>query len=51
MKELLATCIEGHTLTEEQAEEVMNSIMSGQATPSQIASLYNSIPQSTKRTS
>ncbi|MFV2050892.1 anthranilate phosphoribosyltransferase [Metabacillus sp. YM-086] len=41
MKELLATCIEGHTLTEEQAEEVMNSIMSGQATPSQIASLVS----------
>jgi anthranilate phosphoribosyltransferase len=41
MKELLATCIEGQTLTEEQAEEVMNSIMSGQATPSQIASLVS----------
>ena len=39
MKKLLAHCIEGNTLSEEQAEQVMNSIMTGNATPSQIASL------------
>lgn len=41
MKELLAECIEGKTLTELQAEEVMNLIMTGNATPSQIASLVS----------
>ncbi|MDQ0228756.1 anthranilate phosphoribosyltransferase [Metabacillus malikii] len=41
MKNLLAQCIEGTTLTEEQAEEVMNLIMTGNATPSQIASLVS----------
>ncbi len=41
MKELLARCIEGKTLTEQQAEEVMDSIMVGEATPSQIASLVS----------
>lgn len=41
MKKLLAHCIEGNTLSEEQAEQVMNSIMTGQATPSQIASLVS----------
>ncbi|MGM0873990.1 MAG: anthranilate phosphoribosyltransferase [Bacillota bacterium] len=41
MKELLAECIEGKTLTESQAEEVMNLIMTGNATPSQIASLVS----------
>lgn len=41
MKELLAACIEGKTLTEEQAEGVMNLIMSGNATPSQISSLVS----------
>ncbi|WP_226666869.1 anthranilate phosphoribosyltransferase [Metabacillus litoralis] len=41
MKKLLAHCIEGHTLSEEQAEQVMNSIMTGHATSSQIASLVS----------
>ncbi|WP_299088347.1 anthranilate phosphoribosyltransferase [uncultured Metabacillus sp.] len=41
MRELLAKCIEGKTLSETQAEEVMNSIMAGDATPSQIASLVS----------
>ncbi|TXC93285.1 anthranilate phosphoribosyltransferase [Metabacillus litoralis] len=41
MKKLLAHCIEGNTLSEEQAEQVMNSIMTGNATPSQIASLVS----------
>lgn len=41
MRELLAECIEGKTLTETQAEQVMNSIMTGNATPSQIASLVS----------
>ena len=41
MKKLLAHCIEGKTLSEEQAEQVMNLIMTGNATPSQIASLVS----------
>jgi anthranilate phosphoribosyltransferase len=41
MKELLAQCIEGNTLTEKQAEQVMDSIMEGEVTPSQIASLVS----------
>ncbi|HZH60308.1 MAG TPA: anthranilate phosphoribosyltransferase, partial [Metabacillus sp.] len=41
VKELLARCIEGKTLTERQAEEVMDLIMTGEATPSQIASLVS----------
>ncbi|APH04604.1 anthranilate phosphoribosyltransferase [Bacillus weihaiensis] len=41
MKQLLAHCIEGNTLSEGQAEQVMNEIMSGHATPSQIASLVS----------
>ncbi|MCV9888352.1 anthranilate phosphoribosyltransferase [Metabacillus halosaccharovorans] len=41
MKELLAKCIEGNTLTERQAEDVMDLIMTGEATPSQIASLVS----------
>jgi anthranilate phosphoribosyltransferase len=41
MIELLAKCIEGETLTEEQAENVMNLIMTGNATSSQIASLVS----------
>jgi anthranilate phosphoribosyltransferase len=39
LKSILKSCLEGHTLTEQTAEEVMNKIMEGQATPSQIASL------------
>jgi anthranilate phosphoribosyltransferase len=38
-RELLNKCILGSTLTEKEAEEVMNQIMSGNATDSQIASL------------
>ncbi|MFC0271606.1 anthranilate phosphoribosyltransferase [Metabacillus herbersteinensis] len=41
MKELLAKCIEGETLSESQAEYVMNQIMTGHSTPSQIASLVS----------
>jgi anthranilate phosphoribosyltransferase len=41
MKELLAKCIDGETLSEAQAEDVMNAIMTGNATPSQIASLVS----------
>lgn len=41
MRDLLAKCIEGRTLSETQAEEVMNMIMAGEATPSQIASLVS----------
>jgi anthranilate phosphoribosyltransferase len=40
-KELLAKCIEGHTLTESESFEAMVSIMSGKATPSQIASFLS----------
>jgi anthranilate phosphoribosyltransferase len=38
-KSILRMCMEGQFMTEEQAEQVMNEIMSGEATPSQIASL------------
>ncbi|MFC0470284.1 anthranilate phosphoribosyltransferase [Halalkalibacter kiskunsagensis] len=38
-KTILRTCMEGQYMTETQAEQTMNEIMSGQATPSQIASL------------
>lgn len=41
MKKLLAKCIEGETLSEAQAEYIMNQIMTGHATPSQIASLVS----------
>lgn len=41
MKEILAQCIEGKTLTEAQAEQVMDAIMTGNATSSQIASLVS----------
>ena len=37
-KQLLAKCINGYTLTEEEAYEAMMVIMSGEATASQIAS-------------
>ncbi|WP_100407217.1 anthranilate phosphoribosyltransferase [Bacillus solitudinis] len=39
LKQQLIECIEGKTLSESEAEQVMNEIMIGQATPSQIASL------------
>ncbi|SFE34037.1 anthranilate phosphoribosyltransferase [Alteribacillus iranensis] len=39
IKELLNECIEGKTLTEEEAKQVMDEIMGGNATQSQIASL------------
>lgn len=38
-KEMLKTAIEGNTLTTEEAREAMDTIMNGEATPSQIASL------------
>ena len=41
MKEQLAACIEGKTMTESQAEHVMNQVMTGQASASQIASLIS----------
>ncbi|MEC2077464.1 anthranilate phosphoribosyltransferase [Metabacillus fastidiosus] len=41
MKQLLARCIEGKTLTEAEAEYVMDQIMTGNATSSQIASLIS----------
>ncbi|MDT8860008.1 anthranilate phosphoribosyltransferase [Alkalihalobacillus sp. MEB130] len=39
LKEILRSCMEGQTMSEVQAEETMNEIMKGEATPSQIASL------------
>jgi anthranilate phosphoribosyltransferase len=41
LKEYLKDCLEGKTLTETEAENIMNEIMSGVATPSQIASLLS----------
>jgi anthranilate phosphoribosyltransferase len=41
LKDLLKECIEGKTLTEIEAEKVMDEIMKGEATPSQIASLLS----------
>ncbi|WP_246942186.1 anthranilate phosphoribosyltransferase [Bacillus pinisoli] len=41
LRDLLLDCIEGKTLTVAEAEEVMNEIMSGDATESQIASLLS----------
>ncbi|TES57739.1 anthranilate phosphoribosyltransferase [Halalkalibacterium halodurans] len=38
-KETLRECMEGHTLAERKAEQVMDAIMKGEATASQIASL------------
>ncbi|ANB60184.1 anthranilate phosphoribosyltransferase [Anoxybacteroides amylolyticum] len=40
-KQLLAKCIDGHTLTETEAYEAMTMIMSGEATASQIASFLS----------
>ncbi|BDG46747.1 MULTISPECIES: anthranilate phosphoribosyltransferase [Parageobacillus] len=40
-KQLLAKCVEGYTLTEEEAYEAMTAIMSGEATASQIASFLS----------
>lgn len=40
-KQLLAKCIEGYTLTEEEAYEAMMMIMSGEASASQIASFLS----------
>ncbi|MCK0472116.1 anthranilate phosphoribosyltransferase [Halalkalibacter sp. APA_J-10(15)] len=39
LKDVLRHCMNHETLSTEQAEQVMNEIMSGHATPSQIASL------------
>jgi anthranilate phosphoribosyltransferase len=41
MKTLLSKCIEGHTLTEEEAMAAMNQVMEGKATSSQIASFIS----------
>ncbi|WHZ56311.1 anthranilate phosphoribosyltransferase [Metabacillus hrfriensis] len=41
MKTLLSKCIEGHTLTEEEATAAMNQVMEGKATSSQIASFIS----------
>lgn len=38
-KEMLAKCIEGHVLTQQEAKQMMDEVMQGRATPSQIASL------------
>ncbi|MGY4690104.1 anthranilate phosphoribosyltransferase [Salibacterium sp. K-3] len=38
-KQLLKTCMEGNSLSEKEAEQVMDEIMEGRATESQIASL------------
>ncbi|WP_227936194.1 anthranilate phosphoribosyltransferase [Alkalihalobacillus deserti] len=38
-KSILRSCMEGNTMSEQEAEQVMDEIMNGQATPSQIASL------------
>lgn len=39
LKDILRTCMDGYTMTEKEAENAMNQIMGGEATPSQIASL------------
>lgn len=39
LKSVLRECMDGKTMNEREAEEVMNLIMNGKATPSQIASL------------
>ncbi|MCL7745915.1 anthranilate phosphoribosyltransferase [Halalkalibacter alkaliphilus] len=39
LKDILRSCMDGHTMTEAEAEKAMNEIMQGAATPSQIASL------------
>ncbi|MGD6795229.1 anthranilate phosphoribosyltransferase [Metabacillus indicus] len=41
MKALLNKCIEGHTLSEQEAMNAMNQVMEGKATPSQIASFIS----------
>ena len=41
LKRLLSKCTEGETLTEAEAYEAMNAVMSGEATDSQIASLVS----------
>ncbi|MFD1738548.1 anthranilate phosphoribosyltransferase [Bacillus salitolerans] len=41
LRDLLKECIEGRTLTEYEAETIMNQIMRGEATASQIASLLS----------
>lgn len=41
LKRVLAKCIEGEFLTEEEAKQVMDEIMENRATPSQIASLLS----------
>ncbi|NEU31137.1 anthranilate phosphoribosyltransferase [bacterium LRH843] len=39
LKEILRSCMNGYTMTEKEAEQAMNQIMTGEATSSQIASL------------
>ncbi|KYG32864.1 anthranilate phosphoribosyltransferase [Alkalihalobacillus trypoxylicola] len=41
LKKHLQTCLNHQTLTEKEAEEVMNAIMNGEATSSQIASIIS----------
>lgn len=41
LKQILNVCLQGKTLTEEEAERVMDEIMNGEATYSQIASLLS----------
>ncbi|MFC0559886.1 anthranilate phosphoribosyltransferase [Halalkalibacter alkalisediminis] len=38
-KSILKKCLDGHLMTEKEAQDVMDEIMNGYATPSQIASL------------
>ena len=38
-KEMLAKCIEGHVFSRQEAKQMMDEVMQGRATPSQIASL------------
>jgi len=38
-KKMLTKCIEGHVFTRQEAKQVMDEVMQGRATPSQIASL------------
>ncbi|WP_078553279.1 anthranilate phosphoribosyltransferase [Bacillus alkalicellulosilyticus] len=40
-KEMLGKCVQGYTMTEEEAKSMMDQIMNNEATPSQIASLLS----------
>lgn len=43
MKEFIARVVDGHHLTEAQAQQAMEAIMSGEATPAQIASFLTAL--------